>query len=191
MAMKGRTTSNSTIQNDVKVFGTIADHTTYLGKISCFFERIIMYLCMMTVGTLCLDLILAVFSRYLFQKPIIVADELALLLLANVTFLGASLSVKRNEMVAVTILIERLGRFYWIAQAFIQALILLFSLLLLMYAYVWITSPNVINNTTAALGLPMWIPYLVFPFSMFTTCIFCLNNIQNIVKKHLQVERKT
>jgi TRAP-type C4-dicarboxylate transport system permease small subunit len=156
--------------------------TSFLGKISNTFERITIFLLTFIVGALFIDLVVAVFSRYLFGFTIAAADEVALFLLAWMTFLGASLAVKRNEMVAVTFLVERLGKFSWILQIVIQMVIILFSLLLMGYGYKWVSSPAVAETIASASQVPMWVPYLIFPVSMILTCIFSVDNIFKITK---------
>ncbi|WP_180994206.1 TRAP transporter small permease [Bacillus sp. Marseille-P3661] len=146
-------------------------------------ERITGLLCRISVGALCLVLILGVSARYIFNAPIVFADEVSMFLLAWATFLGASLSVRRNDMVAVTFLIDRLGGKVWAAQIFTQLIILLFSILMLVYGIMWVTSPDVYSNKAAASGIPMWIPYLIFPFTMLLTTIFSLDNIRKIIRR--------
>jgi TRAP-type C4-dicarboxylate transport system permease small subunit len=134
-----------------------------------------------SVGVLILDLNLAVLFRYVLKLPIIGTQEIALFLLAWITFLGASLSIKHHSMVAVTILLEKLGKFEKGAQLFIQLFIFLFSLFFVIYGYQWVTSPNVLQIKTSALQIPAWIPYSIVPVSMIITMIFTIHNILQIL----------
>jgi C4-dicarboxylate transporter DctQ subunit len=152
-------------------------------KISNVFERITVILIMISVAVLCLDLVVAVASRYIFKLPIIWADELAIVLLAWVTFLGASLSIKRNEMVAVTILIDRLDKRYLkLLQVFLQMIILAMTILFLIYGTRWVLAPETIGTKLSAMQISMWIPYSIFPITMLMTAVFCLDNIFRILR---------
>jgi TRAP-type C4-dicarboxylate transport system permease small subunit len=154
-----------------------------LQNISNTFERITLFLIMISVSVLSIDLIIAVLSRYIFKTPIIWADELAIVLLAWITFLGASLSIKRNEMIAVTILVDRLkNRSQKILQILIQMIILTLSILFLIYGTRWVMSPDAMNTKLAAMQISVWIPYSIFPITMLMTCVFCLENIFKITK---------
>ncbi|WP_126428756.1 TRAP transporter small permease [Brevibacillus marinus] len=149
-------------------------------NVSCLLDRLIVVILQVSVGVLILDLNLAVLFRYLLKLPIVGTQEIALFLLAWITFLGASLSIKHHSMVAVTIVLEKLGKFAKAAQVLIQIVIFLFSLLFLLYGYQWVTSPHVLQIKTSALQLPAWIPYSIVPVSMMITMIFALHNIIRI-----------
>lgn len=151
-------------------------------RVNHVIEKITVILAILSVGMMSVSLLLAVASRYIFKVPIVWADEMSLFLLAWTTFLGASLSVKRNEMVAATFLIERFNKtFNQIAQILIQALILLLSLVLLNYAFKWAFSPNTFQIKSSAMQLPMWIPYSIFPITMLFTSLFSVENIIKII----------
>lgn len=146
-------------------------------KISDYFERVVILIIQISVGALALDLILGVFFRYVLRIPIVGTHEIALFLLAWITFLGASLAIRYNSMVAITFLIEKMGRFYKPIQVIIQFLIFSFSILLLIYSSQWVLSPDVMNTKTPSLQISMWIPSSILPFSMLITSVFCINNI--------------
>lgn len=151
--------------------------------------KIIQTIVAISVGALALILIVNVFFRYVLRNPIIGADELALLLLVWITFLGVCLSIKERNMVAVTFLVEKFPRTISLAtQIFIQLSIFLFSVLFLFIGYNWVTSPSIINASSPALQIPIWIPYLLFPISMLIMAIFSLNNIRLLLIKNKGVK---
>ena len=151
--------------------------------------KIIQTIVAISVGALALILIVNVFFRYVLRNPIIGADELALLLLVWITFLGVCLSIKERNMVAVTFLVEKFPRTISLAtQIFIQLSIFLFSVLFLFIGYNWVTSPSIINASSPALQIPIWIPYLLFPISMLIMAIFSLNNIRLVLIKNKGVK---
>lgn len=158
-------------------------------KLSGIFEKICVIAIMICVAALSVDLALAVISRYVFKLPIVWADELAVLLLAWITFLGASLSIKRNEMIAVTVLLDKLkGKSLIFVQIFIQLLILSVTILFLYYGTRWALSSNSIRTSLATMPISAAIPYMIFPITMLFISVFCLSNILNIVTNHKKVK---
>ena len=156
------------------------------GKICNILERFVEFVAMISVGAMGLILILAVLFRYVFKSPLTGAEEVAMFLLAWLTFLGASIAIRRNEMVAVTFVLDVLPNgIKKSASILIQILIIGFSVILFYYGYTWLFSSNVMNATSAALRIPMWLPNLMFPLSMLIMTIFCLDNIRNLLKNKL------
>src|SRR5690606_38783029 len=122
--------------------------------------------------------ILAVICRYIFKYPLPWADELALFMLLWSTFLGASLSIKKSEMIAATFLLDRLqGKGRLLADITIQILVLVLTIILLVYGFKWIMAPNTVSATSSALRIPMWIPYLIFPITMAFITVFSFEKI--------------
>lgn len=146
-------------------------------NLSRIFERVVVISIQFSVGILILDLNIAVLFRYVFKMQMVGTSEIALYLLTCITFLGASLGIKNNSMVAITLLLDRFKKVYTGAKITIQLLILLFSLLFFYYGYNWITAPNVLTIKSSVLQIPVWIPYSLLPFSMVLTIIFCCDNI--------------
>ena len=154
-----------------------------LDKIMNIIAKFVEITVVISVGAISLILITNVFFRYVLNKPIVGADEVALLLLVWITFLGACLGIRRREMIAVTFLIEKVSKTsYKIIQILIQISILLFSLLLLYYGFEWLTSSSIMNAKSSALRIPLWIPYLIFPTSMLIMVVFSLDNIRYLLK---------
>jgi len=146
-------------------------------------EKIVKVLAMFCVGSMTLILIVAVILRT-FKIPFVGADELALFLLIWVTFLGATLSFRNNELVAVTFLLDRCNdSTQKLLKVAIQIIALLFSTILLYYSYTWFVSSNVMNSISAALQIPYWIPYSIFPIASFLFIIFSIGNIKSIIQK--------
>ncbi|PLS18534.1 hypothetical protein CVD28_05185 [Bacillus sp. M6-12] len=153
-----------------------------LNKINKGLEQFVKSLIVISVGAMSLVLVIAVICRYILKSPLVGADELAILLLSWITFLGASLAIRRNEMVSVTILTDIFPKEIRKAVVIIvQILIITFSIIMLFYGYIWINSTNVLAATSSALHIPMWVPYSIFPFSMLVITIFSLENIKNLI----------
>ncbi|RXT07001.1 TRAP transporter small permease [Ammoniphilus sp. CFH 90114] len=152
-----------------------------ISKISHCFERVIILFIQFSVGALILDLNIAVLFRYVLKSPIVGTQEIALVLLAWITFLGASLSVKNHSMVAVTFFFDKFGKFKRYVQILIQLLIFAFSASFFFYSYLWITSPSVLQIKLPALQIQAWITYSIVPLSMLITMIFNVDNILKLI----------
>ena len=158
----------------------------WIGHVSDYLEKLIIFIVQISVGVLILDLNLAVIFR-LFKIQLVGTSEIALFLLAWITFLGAAISIKQGSMVAITFILDKLkGNVSTAVQIIIQLFVLLFSSTLFYYGFNWVTAPNVQNTLSSALQIPMWVPYSIIPLSMFLTIIFCLNNIVQICKTEIK-----
>jgi C4-dicarboxylate transporter DctQ subunit len=146
-------------------------------------EKTVKILAMLCVGSLTLILIASVILRTL-KIPFVGADELALFLLIWITFLGATLSFRNNELVAVTFLLEKCkNSTRKLLQITIQVITLLFCTILLYFSSTWFVSSNVMNSISAALQIPYWIPYSIFPIASILFIIFSIGNIKSIIQK--------
>ena len=154
----------------------------WIGNVSNLLEKTSIFIVQFSVGALILDLNLAVIFRLL-KIQLVGTSEIALFLLAWITFLGASISIKKGSMVAITFIVDKLtGHLSHAVQIIIQLLVLFFSAMLFYYSFIWVTAPNIQNTLSSALQIPMWIPYSIIPLTMFLTVIFCLNNIVQLLK---------
>ncbi|WP_394233580.1 TRAP transporter small permease [Niallia oryzisoli] len=157
-------------------------YLNWIEYISRIFEKMVIFIVQVSVGVLILDLNIAVLFR-IFKVQLVGTSEIALFLLAWITFLGASLSIKQGSMVAITVILERLkGHVSTSVQIIIQLFVLFFSCILFYYSFNWITAPNVQSTLSSALQIPMWIPYSIIPLSTLLTIIFCISNIVQLLK---------
>ncbi|WP_400163331.1 TRAP transporter small permease [Brevibacillus sp. TJ4] len=154
---------------------------TVIAKISHGCERVIRLFIQVSVGVLILDLNISVFFRYVLQEPIVGTQEIALVLLGWITFLGACLSVRNHSMVAVTFFVEKFGAYQVVARIASQLLIFGFSICFFIYGYLWVTSPSVLQITMPALQIPVWISYSIIPVSMLITMVFTIDNIVRLL----------
>lgn len=154
-------------------------------------ETLLVYISILLSSLLTINLILGVFFRYVLNSPVFWADELSILLFAWLTFLGGSIAVKRYEMVAVTIVLDRLSQKVRIGfTIFIQLLVLLFSAIICYYSYIWVTSPSVSNMISSTLRVEMWWIYSIVPLSMLCIIIFSLSNIYEQFMQYRVVDAK-
>jgi TRAP-type C4-dicarboxylate transport system permease small subunit len=119
-------------------------------------------------------------SRYLFNDPSTVTEELARFLMIWMGFLGAAFITGKRMHPAIDRLLRRLnGIQYRRLNALIQILIAVFALAVLVIGgsrLVWIT--HTLEQTSASLGLPLSAVYIVIPVSGLFMIYYSLANIK-------------
>ncbi|MCU9600976.1 TRAP transporter small permease [Caldibacillus kokeshiiformis] len=104
--------------------------------------------------------------RYVLKSPLVWSDEVAILCLVWITFIGGSMGVKLNNLAAITFLIERLNdkprKIFTLLGIIIT---LLFVGTIVYISFGWLSSPNIALQKTASIGMPMIYGYLSIPVS--------------------------
>ncbi|KIL39641.1 hypothetical protein SD70_18470 [Gordoniibacillus kamchatkensis] len=150
-------------------------------------DKLLVWVSIAVGAILAVNMIVAVFFRYVLSSPIVWADELSLYLFCWATFLGASLAVKRSDMAAVTFVLSRLpfkGRV--LGSIFIQLSILFFAVVIGYYSFIWVVSPSVMNQISPALSVKLWKLYVIVPFSMLCMALFSIENTLGLVRSLLR-----
>ncbi|WP_282939137.1 TRAP transporter small permease [Paenibacillus sp. RC67] len=146
-------------------------------------DKFLIWVSIAVGAVLAINMIVAVFYRYVLSSPIFWADELSLYLFCWATFLGACLAVKRSDMAAVTFLLNRLperGRIF--GSMLIQLSILFFAVVMGYYSMIWIMSPSVMNLLSPALSMKMWKLYVIVPISMLCMAVFTIEHIVHLLQ---------
>jgi len=140
-------------------------------------EKLLAWLSILLGAALTINMVVAVFFRYVINHAIYWADELSLYLFCWITFLGACLALKRYEMAAVTLLLDRLSaKTRRLLELLIHVCILLFALVITYYSTIWVMSPSVdLYSPTIPIKLSML--YSILPISMVCMIIFSLDHI--------------
>jgi TRAP-type C4-dicarboxylate transport system permease small subunit len=147
-------------------------------------ETVVKWVTIISVAVTAIVLIIAVIMRFM-KLTFVGADEIALFLLIWITFLGTALSLRNNQLVAVTFVLEKMNiPTTKVLNIIIQVIVLVFSILFLYYSYLWLLSPSVMNTTSAALRISYWIPYSIIPLTSAIFVIFCIDNIKAIIKNN-------
>ena len=114
--------------------------------------------------------------RYIFNVPLAWVEEMTVFLMIWMAFMGAAVGVRRGTHIAMTMLVDRLPRgiarilFYASTLAMIAfACVVVWQGLLLVF--------SVGNQRSAALGVPMAIPYLVVPLGAFLIILQACENV--------------
>lgn len=114
--------------------------------------------------------------RYIFNAALPWVEEMTVFLMIWMAFMGAAVGVRRGTHVAMTMLVDRLPRglarvlFYVSTLAMIAfAAIVVWQGMLLIF--------SVGNQRSAALGVPMAIPYLVVPLGALLIILQACANV--------------
>nr|WP_245347598.1 TRAP transporter small permease [Oceanobacillus polygoni] len=117
-----------------------------------------------------------VIFRYFFSAPIVWGQEVALYTFIWSSFIGASMSIKSKEAVAVTLFVDRLSnqvRSVMITGGLLVSTI--FSLYILYLSFNWIINPNILLQKSITTQTPMIYMYLCIPISLLFMSIHFIN----------------
>jgi C4-dicarboxylate transporter, DctQ subunit len=118
-----------------------------------------------TLLGLALFCFLQVVLRYTFSSGFHWAEEVGRYVSVFLTFLGASLGVKYGTHFAVDALLRLVpGRLAQFLKGFSSVLAGVLFLVVARYGWLQITKLGHFGASSAALQIPMWVPYLPIPF---------------------------
>ena len=138
------------------------------------------------MSVLVLDVLWQVASRYIMNFPSSFTDELAGFLLIWTGLLGAAYVAGKREHLAIDILLQRSSpeRRYKL-ELIISVLIILFAVLVMIVGGSWLVYTRFyLGVTSAALGLPLGVVYLVLPISGILITYFDIDNMVRMVKQN-------
>ena len=119
---------------------------------------------------ICLVATLQVSSRYLFEHPFSWTEELATHLFVYLTFIGASLALKKNDHFAVELLLDRFPKkIREVIRLSISVLVFISAAVVLWYGCRMVSRGWQIK--TPALEIPSAIPYAAIPLGGFLMMI--------------------
>lgn len=129
-----------------------------------------------------------VFTRYILKNPSSWSEELVSYLFAWMALLGASIVVGERGHMNIPILVEKMQikakKFFSI---FAEVIAFLFSLIILLYGGVQITS-LAMGQMTSSLGVPIGVFYIVLPLSGGINMIYAVMNIIEIANGTISLE---
>ena len=120
--------------------------------------------------------ILGVVFRYVLKTPLVWSEEYAIFALLWLTFLGGSMTIKKNKAASITLFMDKLpakARKLLLRLSFL--LCLLFCAFALYLALQWITNPITLSHKSATTSLPMFIPYMAIPIGFACMIIHFAN----------------
>lgn len=136
---------------------------------------------------------LQVITRYLlvYDLPIpnitIWSEELARYIFIGVTFLGASLAIKKRESIKIDFFTKLLPEKYRLRLRFVSSIfIIIFSLYMVFYGSTMVGSLLESSQTSPALHIPMFIPYAIIPLGFL---IIIIRTIQTGIVDYKDMNR--
>lgn len=136
-------------------------------KMSDMVYQVEKILAVILLGVMTVTLIAGVMFRYFLNSPLIWSDEVAMFSLVWITFLGGSMAMKRQQLAAVTVFMDR---FQGNIRRFLLGVgltsVALFCLYFLYLSVSWLLSPTIMFEKSDALQIPMLIPYLSVPIGI-------------------------
>ena len=133
-------------------------------KLSSLVYQLEKFLASIFIITMFVSLVLSVFFRYVLNNPLHWTDEIAIFSMIWVTFLGGSMSLKRQESTAVTFITDKLsGLSLKTVKIVVFLITFIFCLFIFILAFQWITSPMISFQRSVAMQMPMLYPYLSVP----------------------------
>ena len=130
-------------------------------------------------------------SRYVFNSPSTISEELLRYCLIWLAMLGSAYMFGLREHMSMTFLVEKFDENVIRNLSILsEVVIIIFSAAVLVYGGVNITLLTM-NQISAALGIPMGYIYMVLPLSGVLMIFYGVNNILNIVKQRDTVESKS
>lgn len=141
------------------------------------------------ISLMFISLSLGVFFRYILNNPLIWSEEIAIFSLIWLTFIGASMGLKRQETAAVGILIDKLtGKLKRVLFGIGIVFLLVFLIYILYLSVQWISSPNIFVQFSNSLKLPMVYVYLSVPVSFLFMIIHSLELLFKNIFNHEEGE---
>jgi TRAP-type C4-dicarboxylate transport system permease small subunit len=149
-------------------------------------DKALEFLLVILMGSLVLDVVWQVISRFVFKDPSSFTDELATFLLIWVGLAGATYVKGKNEHLAIDILHTKLSpRNLNHMMIFINLLVIAFSLSVMVVGGAWLVYTRfVLGQLSAALQLPVGYVYIIVPISGLLMCYYAIDDIGQLIKKN-------
>ncbi|MBM4761877.1 TRAP transporter small permease [Bacillus sp. B15-48] len=140
---------------------------------------------------LCLIILISlsagVIYRYFLSSPLTWSDETAIFSLIWLTFIGGSMSIKRQNAPAITIIYDRLhGMARKIFLIFSTIAVFVFVAYILYLSINWLSSPNISVQKSSSMQMPMIYAYLSVPVSFLLMTIHSLD----VIIKNLRLKKE-
>lgn len=125
-------------------------------------NKVMGYVLMVMLGTMTFIIFWNVFSRFVAGSSLAWSEELSRFLMIFMIFIGASIALRSNELIAVEMLLERLvGKPKTVLYILIHILSIIFFVILIKYGYAMADSFS--NQKAPSLGVSMQVIYLSLP----------------------------
>jgi TRAP-type C4-dicarboxylate transport system permease small subunit len=122
------------------------------------------------------SMVLGVLFRYVLNAPLTWSGEITIFALVWVTFIGGSMSIKKQQAVAVTLLTDKLtGNARKIVIVLGLFLSVVFTVILCCLSIKWILSPNIFVQKSDSIQVPMIYAYLSVPVGILFMAIHSIH----------------
>lgn len=151
-------------------------------------DKFLEYLLIILMGSMVLNVVWQVITRFLLSKPSTFTDELARYLLIWLGLLGASYVSGKQRHLAIDYFQNRLNdRNRNRLQLVIQFIIFFFALIIMVIGGINLVSHSFfLNQTSAALEINLGFIYLSLPLSGLLIMFYSIENAITIVKNSKQ-----
>ena len=155
-------------------------------KIRKIIDKALEWLLVGLMSTLVIDVLWQVASRYILNSPSSYTDELAGYLLIWVGLLGAAYVAGKREHLAIDLLLQRSPeKRKFKLELIISSIVILFAFFVLVIGGSWLVYTRFfLSVTSAAIGLPLGVVYLVLPISGLLITYFDIDNMYNMIKNN-------
>lgn len=149
-------------------------------------DKVLEFFLVVLMGTLVVDVVWQVISRFVFKNPSSFTDELATFLLIWVGLAGAAYVKGKNEHLAIDILHTKLSpKSLNRMMIIINLLVVTFSVLIMIIGGTWLVYTRfVLGQLSAAMQLPVGYVYMIVPISGILMSYYALDDIKHLVKEY-------
>jgi TRAP-type transport system small permease protein len=153
-----------------------------LTRLNTVILKVEMFVSLCVAALAAIIIILQIVARYLFRSPFGWPEELAVFLLVWLTFLGASILLKRNEHIRVTLLLDKLPERAKICLVILSNISIIVALCIVAYQTCMLIR---IQNITRSVSLHIPRGYLFVPLvvASFSMALFVLQSLLDCLRK--------
>ncbi|SCH90768.1 MULTISPECIES: TRAP transporter small permease [unclassified Romboutsia] len=146
-------------------------------------DKILEVVCCILLSLMTIFATWQVASRYIFNKPSTVTEELVLICFVWMGLLGAAYVFGKQEHMRMSFLVDKLSeRNQTKVKLFSEIVVILFAALVLVFGGLRMSQLSM-GQTSSSLQIPMGYIYLALPLSGIVTIIYNILNISDIIKE--------
>lgn len=148
-------------------------------------DKTLEFFLVVLMGTLVVDVVWQVISRFIFKDPSSFTDELATFLLIWVGLAGAAYVKGKNEHLAIDILHTKLSpKNLNRMMIFINFLVITFSVSIMVIGGSWLVYTRfVLGQLSAAMQVPIGYVYMIVPISGLLMTYYAADDIKLLINE--------
>ena len=141
-------------------------------------DRVVRFLLVVLMSAIVIDVLLQVFSRYLFNAPLSFTDELASFLLIWLGLLGAAYATGENQHLAIDLLAMRVSpASQRRLEVIVTVLVVVFAIAVLIVGGSWLVYTGFLfGQLSASLQLSLGYVYLILPIAGVLITYYSIDN---------------